>query len=147
MPRGKEDWRCLKEICFLQGSNLKSFHSKDVPEYCDRANESQASLLQCSRASHLFERLNQQRRSKMSDILRLCLLVSGKIDRMQMPFFATVQRMCLQSEKDLTLELFSSHWTLWRGPWSRGQMDQLLPFSLPVDTILLLSAVNLNSRP
>jgi hypothetical protein len=59
MPRGKEDWRCLKEICFLQGCNLKSFHSKDVPEYCDRANESQASLLQCSHASNLFESLNQ----------------------------------------------------------------------------------------
>lgn len=58
----------------------------------------------------------------MSDILRLCLLVSCKIDRMQMPFLATLQRVCLQSEKDFTLELFFSHWLM----LSRGHLSWTL---------------------
>lgn len=57
-------------------------------------------------ASPLFERLNQHTQEKMWDILRHCFLVSWKINKVQTPFFATLQKMNLQSEKDFTLKLF-----------------------------------------
>ena len=45
-------------------------------------------------------------RNKMRNILRYGFPVSCKINKMQMPFFATLQRMSLQSEKGFTVKLF-----------------------------------------
>ena len=45
-------------------------------------------------------------RNKMRDILRYGCPVSCKINKMQMPSFATLQRMSLQSEKGFTVKLF-----------------------------------------
>lgn len=67
----------FKEICFFQGCNLKSFHSKDVPVYRDGANESPASPLQCSRASHLLERLNQH--TEKQDVRHLEALLTCQL--------------------------------------------------------------------
>lgn len=121
MPRGKEDWRCLKRFV----SSKVVIWNPFILKMClyTAMERTKARHPRYNVVVHLIylKGLISTRKSKMSDILRLCLLVSCKIDRMHIPFLATLHRMCLQKENNFTLELFSSHCTtLGRGHLNRG---------------------------
>lgn len=119
--------------------------------YWDRANESGAFLLQIQPHLSYLKGLISTLRNKMWDILRHCLLVSCKINKMQTPFFATLQRMSLQSEKDFTSKPFYSHRlgkgrevALGRAPEAWPWLAQLFLLNLPGD-ITHWCRVSLNS--